>query len=285
MAAVYEQKQKQKKGDSTYSQTKTLSEKLSSISYRNSVLLIGFSIFSTWFIATFFLEGFLLTLQRPDAIFNRMIYIIVANILIGVILTMFSIKYILNSSEMNKKDFGFRNTKYTIITVIIGVALGILMYMLQNPPSLNPIVIINAYAQVLAVTIAEILVCWVLLGNIAQKFTEEKGRYVSIGIAILISSITFGIYHYAHSPPFNTMQMVLFLTLIGLITSVFYFVVKNLYATVAFHNFLGITGVIGALKASGNLAVYYSLQIPLFIIAGAALAILISVDLFWIRNR
>ncbi len=93
-------------------------------------------------------------------------------------------------------------------------------------------------------------------------------------MAAVIASVLFGVYHFAHSPPFNTAGSVVLLTVIGLVTSAF-FVSRDVYGTIAFHNFLGIFGVIRALKASGNLMNFERPVIPLFVTAVVAIAVLI----------
>ena len=123
------------------------------------------------------------------------------------------------------------------------------------------------------------------MGSITENLTKGRlGEIFSIIIAILVSSVLFGIYHFAHSPPFNTLNMVLLLTFIGLITSIFYFIVRDIYGTIVFHNFLGIFGVISALKATGNLTAYTTPIIPLFITASIAIVILVLMDYLLIRR-
>lgn len=46
--------------------------------------------------------------------------------------------------------------------------------------------------------------------------------------------------------------LVVILSVIGLVTRVCFFVSRDVYGTIAFHNFSGILGVIRALDASGN---------------------------------
>jgi hypothetical protein len=103
-------------------------------------------------------------------------------------------------------------------------------------------------------------------------------------LAALIASVLFGVYHFAHSPPFNTVGTVVFLSVIGLVTSVFFFVSRDVYGTIAFHNFQGTFGVIGALEASGNLASFVRPVIPLLVMAVVAIAVLITVHLLWINS-
>ncbi|TFG01855.1 MAG: CPBP family intramembrane metalloprotease, partial [Promethearchaeota archaeon] len=215
------------------------------------------AIFAVWMAFTFLLEGMLLTLQRPEAVINRLLYTVITNIIIGTVIALYFVRYNHQQENIDRKKFGFRRPTYTVLAVVFGFILGLILYIVQNPPTLNPIVIVNAYAQVLVVTIAEIIICWVIMGSITEHVS--KGRFGDKGskiIAVLVSSILFGIYHFAHSPPFNTVNMVLLLTVIGIITSVFYFTVRDVYATIVFHNFLGIFGVINALQASGNLKIY-----------------------------
>ncbi|MBD3254356.1 MAG: hypothetical protein GF383_04645 [Candidatus Lokiarchaeota archaeon] len=231
-----------------------------------------------WAIMTYLLEGRILTLQRPDAVIDRIIYTIIAIFLIGTLIGMFAVRTFVKLGEFQIDEVSNNNYKRTIITITIAFSLGMTLYIIQNPPTLDPIVILNGFCQVLTVSIAEIVVCWVLLGNAIKNSTAEYSKYISITIATLISSLAFGFYHFAHSPPFNTIQMVFFLTIIGIGTSVFYFITKNIYATVIFHNFMGTLGVLNGLKAAGNLGAYSEPLVPIYITALISILILIGLD-------
>lgn len=101
---------------------------------------------------------------------------------------------------------------------------------------------------------------------------------------IVIAAIFFGFYHIAHSPPFNQPQMMGFLALIGVLTGLVYFIGRDIYATMAFHNFLGVTGVMGTLNAAGALASYSTPIIPLIATASISLGLFIVGDLFIVRR-
>ena len=211
----------------------------------------------------------------------RLIYALVANILIGIIGSALVIRYLSRTGEIPTQQAGFRGLGHTAAAVAVGVALG--FYALRGAPSLDPIVILNAYAQVLVVTVAEVLVCWAVVGSVVESLLhDDHGRWVSVVVAAIIASVLFGVYHFAHSPPFNTVGLIVLLTVIGLVTSVFFFVSRDVYGTIAFHNFLGIIGVIQALDASGNLASFERPVIPLLVMA-AAIAVLITVHLLWLN--
>lgn len=104
-------------------------------------------------------------------------------------------------------------------------------------------------------------------------------------MAALVASVLFGLYHFAHSPPFDMLPMVLFLMGIGLVTSAFFFVSRDAYATIVFHNFLGTVGVLQALKAAGDLARYAEWRFPVISMAFVALAVLIAADATTISSR
>src|SRR5690606_26705931 len=107
---------------------------------------------------------------------------------------------------------------------------------------------------VLVVSAAEILVCWTLVGGIVESFLGRAlGRLPALAIAILTSSALFGLYHFAHSPPFDDIGMVVFLTAISLVTGVFFVTSRNVYGAIVLHNFLGVIGVTNALAARNEL--------------------------------
>jgi hypothetical protein len=141
-------------------------------------------------------------------------------------------------------------------------------------------VIFNAFFQVLSVSIAEIMICWAILGSSIESSLKTLGKFPSITVAILSSAILFGFYHYAHSPPFNTIQVVLFLSFIGLFTGLFFFISRNVYATVVFHNFFGIKGVIQALYKADKLSSYEEINAAVLVTGLIVVSILIIMHIF-----
>ena len=250
---------------------------------RVSLSLAAF-LYLAWVLATYLLEGRIHSLLRPEAMGARLSYALIANVLIGIVGSALVIRFLSRAGAVSTAQAGFRGPGHAAIAVVIGAALGFGIYALQGAPTWNPVVLINAYSQVLVGSIAEILVCWAVIGAIGNSLLQEKrGRWVSLILAALIASALFGLYHFGHSPPFNTVPLVVFLSIIGLVTSVFFFVSRDVYGTIAFHNFLGITGVIGALEASGNLSAFAHPIIPLLVMAAVAVALLIGAHVLWLN--
>jgi hypothetical protein len=253
--------------------------------FKKRPIVLSVSLFILWTLSTYLLEGRLLTFLKPGAVVDRLIYILVANFIIGIGLSILILRHLVTKNLISVQQAGFQSIKHTSITVVIGLVLGISIYFLQNPPTTHPVVILNAFFQVLTVTIAEILVCWVVIGSVCESGFENLGKYPSIIIAILMSSILFGLYHYAHSPPFNTIGMVLFLSFIGLFTGLFFFISRNVYATIVFHNFFGIKGVLQALDNADKLSGFEVIQPPLLITALIAVTILIIMHILILRSK
>jgi hypothetical protein len=247
-------------------------------------LTLALCLYLLWVIMTYLLESRILTFQRPEDIGARLLYALVANVLIGIGGSALVIRFLFRTGAISIQQAGFRGIGHAVIAVVIGGVVGFLLYVLQGAPTLNPTVIINAYAQVLVGSVAEVLVCWAVVGSVAESLLRDGcRRWVSVILAAFIASVLFGVYHFAHSPPFNTVGTVVFLSVIGLVTSAFFFITRDVYGTIAFHNFLGIFGVIGALKASGNLASFERPIIPILIMAVVAIVVLIAMHVLWLN--
>lgn len=72
--------------------------------------------------------------------------------------------------------------------------------------------------------------------------------------------------------------------MIGLVTSLFFFLSRDVYGTVVFHNFLGVLGVANALAAEGKLQAMTELQPWLLATAATTVLVLVGADRFIIRR-
>lgn len=250
-----------------------------------SAIAAALGLFAVWTLATWLLEGRIETLQRPDAAADRAIYAIVANLLIGLAGAVAVLRFLIRRGHLARAAAGFGSGRPSAARLILALGLGLAFYVVQGAPSLDPVVLLNAFAQVLVVSAAEVVVCWAVVGAVVESSLKRHGLATSILGASLAASVLFGAYHFAHSAPFNTPGMVLLLTVIGLVTSAFFFAARDVYATILLHNFLGMFGVVQALAASGQLEAFARLQPPLLIMALAAIVTLVACDRIVLRRH
>jgi len=111
----------------------------------------------------------------------------------------------------------------------------------------------------------------------SKKITHIFAIIVGAGLA----TVLFGVYHFAHSPPFNQLNTVLFLMIPGALTSVVYFIGRNIYATIIFHNFQALYGVMRNIDITS----FSHLLYPLIIMASVSILILIAADLLLVRRQ
>jgi hypothetical protein len=153
-------------------------------------------------------------------------------------------------------------------------------YGIQRPVTFDPVIVLNIFAQTLPGSIAEVVVCWAAIGTTFESIARFKGRIISIIFGAAIATILFGVYHFAHSSPFNEPGTVLFLMYPGILTSLVYFVGRDIYATIIFHNFQALFGVM----MSVNVASFTQLIYPILILAVVSIFVLAILDSMLIRK-
>lgn len=247
-------------------------------------IVAALALFLVWTTATWFFEGRIRTFLRREAATDRLLYAVVTNLMVGIVGAIIILRLILNWQWLRREAAGFGSPVRTAVAVVAGLVLGLAFYGLSGGPTSNPIVITNAFAQVLVVSAAEVIVCWVLIGTVLEAASRDLGRVIAVALAAVIASLLFGAYHFAHSPPFNTVGMVAFLSVIGLVTSLFFFLSRDVYGTIVFHNFLGVLGVVNALAAKDQLQGMIELQPWLLATAVTTLFVLAGADRFVIRR-
>lgn len=197
---------------------------------KKKLIAVPIAIYLIWILATYLLEGRINLLQKPDPL-GRFTYAVIANIVIGTVIAIWLLKPSISSGVLTIRKLGFQPAKRILIVMTIVGIIGVLLFIIQSPVTLDPVVVLNTFAQTLPTSIAEVVVCWVAVGTTFESIAKHKGRIISIIFAAAISTILFGVYHFAHSPPFNEPRMVLFIMYPGILTSLVYFIGRDIYAT------------------------------------------------------
>lgn len=249
--------------------------------------ILGWSVglYALWTGATWLLEGRQLALLRPEAVNLRLAYAVLANMLIGTLGALWVSSRLVGGGTLRPDRIGFARSRRLAASLAAGAMLGWGAYYLQGAPSLDPLVIVNGFSQTLPVSIAEVLVCWTVIGGATEAVVHTRGRVAALLAAGTVASIVFGLYHVAHSPPFNSPTMILTLSIVGLATSAFFLVARDVYGTILFHNFLAVFGVVNALAAAGALAGYAEPKAPLYVMAVLSILVLVLADVCWRRAR
>jgi hypothetical protein len=213
--------------------------------------------------------------------FERALYILIANIFVGIILASWAIKASMSSASEDRADLGFRSRGHTLLAVLVTFILGLGLFLILNPTSREPIFILNIFSLVLPVSIAEVMVCWALVGKGFERLFKEKSKPASILAGILMADIFFAFYHFAHRPPFNQLSVELFLLIPGLVTGLVYFIGRELYAAIVIQNFLGMIGV----SRNADAQFYGQPLYPLYYLALLAVLALLLSDMFIIGKE
>ncbi|MFD1647428.1 type II CAAX prenyl endopeptidase Rce1 family protein [Haloarchaeobius litoreus] len=250
------------------------------------VLAVAVATYLVWTAVTYLLEGRLRTLLRPDAVGDRLVYALVANVVVGTLLALWVARRFVAGGLLTREQLGFGAARRTLLAVLAGGVAGGGLFLAQDPPSTDPTVLTNAFAQVLTVSIAELVVCWALLGGTVEAWLRQRGvpGPVAAGLALVLSSVAFGLYHVAHSPPFDQPGTIAVLTVVGLGTGLFFFVGRSLYGALVFHNCMALFGVTRALAESGRLDAFRTVQVPLLATALVSLVVLVAAERLLVRS-
>jgi hypothetical protein len=247
------------------------------------------ALYAAWTLATWLLEGRLRTLLRPEAALDRATYTLVANLVIGTVAALWLLGRKRQATAAGGGSLlgAVAPAPRLAASLAAGLLLGFGFYLAQGAPSGDPIVVANAFAQVLPVSIAEVLVCFAMVGGAVEAALRARGlgRGVAATLAVLVSAVLFGLYHIAHSPPFDQLPMVALLTGVGLATGVFLAASRDLWGTIAFHNWLAVFGVVQALASADRLATFAAPHAALTGTALLAVAVLAAGDALWLRRE
>lgn len=212
-------------------------------SARTWAVLNAVALFLVWMFATYLLEGRIELMRQSPIGTGRWLYVLVANVLIGTVAAAWLLRGMLAERVVTVEQLGFRGLRRSLIAIALAVVAGAAFLLLQRQVAWTPLLMLNAFALVLQTTIAEVMVCWVVLGTSVESLAQKWGRVVAVAVAIVVSNLFFAVYHYAHSAPFNQTSMVLLLLLPGLVAALVFFLGRDIFATMIVQNCLGMIGV------------------------------------------
>lgn len=249
-------------------------------SSNTKTVLFSLGIYVAWVFATYALEGRINLFHRNDPA-GHLLYTVVANMGIGTGLSFIALRMAVHSEQHTLETMGFRTGLKTILFLTVFSTMGFGIFTLQKSVALNVLVTLNVFLDVLPISIAAVVICWVVIGTSVEYLSKKGGKSVSLIVAMVTATILFGIYNVAHSAPFNQPKMVLFLMLPGIGTSLVYFLIRELYTAIVFHNFLILAGVMQRINLSDMSRPIY----PIYGTALVSIALLVGLDIVLMRRR
>src|SRR5687767_9622220 len=114
-----------------------------------SPLSVTVVMYLAWVAATYLLEGLPQTLLRPEAAGLRMLYAVVANLIVGLGGSGLILAQLARRYGVPAATAGFRTVRRTLLSVVAAAALGAVAYAVQSPPARPLTMLINGFAQVL----------------------------------------------------------------------------------------------------------------------------------------
>lgn len=196
--------------------------------------LFAGAVYLLWLGATWSLEKQVSLFARYDPV-GRAEYALVANVLVGTALAAVALRKVL----------GLRAELHVRPLLLAAIAIGGGLALVNAVPegARSPIVLVNAFAQVLPTSIAEVVTCFLLVGKSAEAAATSMGKVPAAVVGVAAGDAAFAVYHFAHSAPFDQPAMVAFLALPGLVTALVLFVARDLVTAVLAQSLFAMIGV------------------------------------------
>lgn len=226
------------------------------------LLIVPLLIYIAWVLDTYLMEG-------SNAVFSRyqpfalILSTVVANVLIGVIVPVACLESAFLSGAVNMFQIGFRRQRRTLFAVLITGLSGYLILVLFSPYASDRLALLGMFSLMLPGAIATVMVCWVLVGTHIQAYVRRFGAYVSVITGVFVTGILFSITSVAHSVSPGQIASFHPFVLAGLVSAVFFFAVRDVYATVIF------VGWIQCLLMEGHVDASY-IDPPSLVVVGCA---------------
>jgi hypothetical protein len=195
------------------------------------LLVIPFLVFLAWLLEIFLLAGNNRLLEHPEP-GGIALYTVVGCILTGMIIPILCIRKAFVTGAVNMFQIGFRTVRRTILASSFAGAIVFGMILLFNPFGQDRFAFANAFLLLLPTAAASVMVCWVLAGTHVQAFVRSSGAVISIATGVLVTSLLFALATLAGSPSIPREGTIFWPICIGMGGALFFFAVRDVYATV-----------------------------------------------------
>jgi hypothetical protein len=241
--------------------------------------VIPLTVYAGWLLETFLLEKnrHLFAHIDPGAL---IFYTVVVCIATGIVIPVFILRKSFLSGDVNMFQIGFRSLSRTITACIGTLIAGYVAVILFSPFGSDRGAFAGAFLLLLPTAMAATMICWVLAGTHIQAYVRGGGSRVSIPAGVVATALLFGLTSLAHSAPGSTAEAFSWSILAGIAAAIFFFSVRDVYATM-----IVVAGLMVFLMAGSIDTLNLSHPAPaVFISSGLAAVVLAGVHLFLFRN-
>jgi hypothetical protein len=213
----------------------------------------------------------------PEAIRRSALgYFLVVQLPFGIILPSALLGLGARKRGSNLTDIGVGLSARNVVGALVGLAAGGLMLLLAvgtRPFATQGIVRAGTlFAQLLVASTAEVLVFTGLLYGLVLEWSRGSGRW-ALPIAILTSSLGFGIFHFTYPPPWAAWSFALGLTVVWIAVDLVFVVTRTLLGAIVFNNCMAL---IGFLQNDLTLPIGVLLSLAMWFVAvGIALGLIV----------
>ncbi len=243
------------------------------------LLVIPLLVYSIWLMEIFLLEGNVRLFSRPDSA-GLVIYTLVACILIGSVVPLFLIRRSFLSGAVNLFQIGFRSARRAVLICAVTLAICSVAVVLFIPPGMDSQSFFRVFLLLLPTGVASVMVCWVLVGTHVQALVRGSGALASICAGVVVTSLLFGIVPLVQTPGVLPQEMTLWHIGSGIIAALFFFSVRDVYATSIVATVLMVFPVTAG---SGIIYPGYAMT-PVLLSAAISLGTLIGIHWYLSRN-
>jgi hypothetical protein len=243
------------------------------------LMLIPFLVYLAWVLEIFLLaaNNHLPEHLEPVAF---ALYTIISCIITGMVIPIICIRKAFVSGAVNMFQIGFRTVHRTILACSVTGAIGFGMILLFNPFGTDRSAFVNAFLLLLPTAAASVMVCWVLAGTHVQAFVRTGGAVLSVTTGVVVTSLLFASATLAGNPSVRQDGALFWPVCIGIGAALFFFAVRDVYATV-----IVIAGS-GVFTGAGTFDPGYlhGTHPMVYISSLLAVAVLIAIHIYLSRN-
>ncbi len=195
------------------------------------LLIIPVLIYCAWLVEIFLLEGNQSLFLAPAAL-PLAIYTVVGCILTAMIVPVLLIHRSFLSGAVNMFQIGFRPLRRTVTACMLTMVACFLIAIIITPANALRMALPGLFLLYLPTGIAAVMICWVLVGTHLQALVRSGGTVVSVPTGVVVTAILFGLTTRVHTPAAGLTDPLVAGILLGIVTALFFFAVRDVYATV-----------------------------------------------------